>query len=228
MAHNPYSKFKEHQTFNKNNLPVKKDERILKYLEENKECLVLDVGAGNSSINHSQVIQIDLIPCENTTIACDAEKLPFKSSTFDAAYCSHVLEHVKNPFGVGEEIKRVLKRGGYVDATVPFICPYHDTPDNYFNMTSSGIKILFNDFEPIDWGVEAGAGHAVRHVIGDYKRLLKRVYRDKNTPFLEKLRVRLVYRLLSWGIKFNLEKINLTPDEDNILASAVYFRGRKK
>jgi len=228
MPNNPYSKFNDCQTLNKNNLPQKKDERILKYLEENKECLVLDVGAGNSSINHSQVIQIDLIPCENTNIACDAEKLPFKSSTFDAAYCSHVLEHVKNPFGVSEEIKRVLKRGGYVDVAVPFICPYHDTPDNYFNMTSSGVKILFNDFEPIDWGVAAGAGHAVRHIIGDYKRLIKRVYRDKNTPFIEKLRARLAYRFLSWGIKFNLEKINLTPDEDNILAAAVYFRGRKK
>jgi len=120
-----------------------------------------------------------------------------------------------------------LKLGGYIEASVPFICPFHDTPDNYFNMTSSGIKELFKDFEVIEWGVARGAGYAVRHIIGDYKRLLKRVYRDPETPFLEKIRSRLAYRFLSIGIKFKLETIRLKPEEDNILASSVFFRGRK-
>lgn len=49
----------------------------------------------------------------------DAHKLEFKPSTFDAVFILEVLEHVFEPEKVIEEIRRVLKSGGYVIILVP-------------------------------------------------------------------------------------------------------------
>lgn len=42
---------------------------------------------------------------------CDIERLPYRSREFDFVYCSHVLEHVKDPGRACEEIMRVGRRG---------------------------------------------------------------------------------------------------------------------
>lgn len=49
----------------------------------------------------------------------DAHNLKFKDGYFDAVFVLEVLEHVFNPTRVLKEIKRVLKRGGYVVILVP-------------------------------------------------------------------------------------------------------------
>lgn len=49
----------------------------------------------------------------------NAEKLPFINNFFDAIFCLEVLEHVDHPEKVIEEIKRVLKIGGYAIFLVP-------------------------------------------------------------------------------------------------------------
>lgn len=49
----------------------------------------------------------------------DAEKLDFKSGTFDAVVALEVLEHVFDPRKVLDEIKRILKKGGYAIFLVP-------------------------------------------------------------------------------------------------------------
>ena len=57
--------------------------------------------------------------------------------------------------------------------------------------------------------------------------MLKRVYKDQQVGILERIRVFFIYRLLSWGMKFNHQKIALTEEEQNVLAGAVYFKGKK-
>lgn len=49
----------------------------------------------------------------------DAHKLPFRNRDFDAVFALEVLEHVFEPVRVLQEIKRVLKDGGYVIFLVP-------------------------------------------------------------------------------------------------------------
>jgi SAM-dependent methyltransferase len=69
--------------------------------------------------------------------------LPFKDGSFDAVISSAVLEHVKDPFRCAQEIIRVLKPGGDLICCVPFLQPMHGYPHHYYNMTSSGIRNLF-------------------------------------------------------------------------------------
>ncbi len=49
----------------------------------------------------------------------DAHRLDFKSNSFDAVFALEVLEHVFKPQDVFKEIKRVLKKNGYVIILVP-------------------------------------------------------------------------------------------------------------
>ena len=48
-----------------------------------------------------------------------AEKLPFKTKSFDIVTCLEMLEHVENPNIVLKEIKRVLKKGGIAIILLP-------------------------------------------------------------------------------------------------------------
>jgi len=197
------------------------------YLKKNPGHKVLNVGSGNTSLVDSHIVHMDIFRYEVIDVIGDASHLPFSDKTFDAVFCDAVLEHVKNPFQVVDEFSRVLKEEGYVSAGVPFLFPYHDVPDHYFNFSSSGIKSLFKDYQPIQTGVYLGPWYALQNIIGNYKKMLKRVYKDRQVGTLERIRVFFIYRLLSWGMKFNHQTIGLTEEEQNILAGAVCFKGKK-
>lgn len=49
----------------------------------------------------------------------DATQIPFKNNFFEAVFCIEVLEHVDNPRSVIYEVKRVLKKSGYIIVLVP-------------------------------------------------------------------------------------------------------------
>jgi len=49
----------------------------------------------------------------------DAHDLKFKTGTFDAVFILEVLEHVHEPKKVLQEVKRILKKGGYGVFLVP-------------------------------------------------------------------------------------------------------------
>ena len=52
-------------------------------------------------------------------MVADAHKLPFNKNSFDAVFALEVLEHVYEPVKVLTEIKRVLKKNGYIVFLVP-------------------------------------------------------------------------------------------------------------
>lgn len=52
-------------------------------------------------------------------LTSDGLALPFKDECFNLVFCLEVLEHVKNPSTVIEEIYRVLKKNGVFICTIP-------------------------------------------------------------------------------------------------------------
>ncbi|MBM2806722.1 MAG: Methyltransferase protein [Deltaproteobacteria bacterium] len=61
--------------------------------------------------------------------AGEADKLPFKSGTFDRAFVSFSLHHFGNPAGVVSEVLRVLKNGGRFVVLDPIIEEAKDSVD---------------------------------------------------------------------------------------------------
>lgn len=96
---------------------------------------VLDIGCGNGSQtalflkNCNQLTAIDLSP-ENVQLTkqllpsakvyeASAENLPFEDNSFDLILCFEVLEHISDDRKALLEMKRVLRKNGFVAITVP-------------------------------------------------------------------------------------------------------------
>lgn len=118
--------------------------------------LILDNGCGvKDYYNFLNIVNFEIVGYPSTDVVGVGEKLPFKSNIFEAVFSFAVLEHVRNPFECAKEIMRVLKPGGTLYIQVPFLQPFHGYPDHYYNMTSSGLKNLFdNNIEILEAGVQ--------------------------------------------------------------------------
>ena len=73
----------------------------------------------------------------------DALALPFANACADAVLCTEVIEHVTDPIQMLGEFARVLRPGGSVLLTSPFMWHLHDEPHDYWRFTEFGLKLLF-------------------------------------------------------------------------------------
>jgi len=105
--------------------------------------MALDFGAGLRATIEPRVINLEIADYPTTDVVAMSDRLPFVDAAFDAVISLHVLEHLQRPWLAAREIQRVLKPGGRVICTVPYICAEHGFPDHFFNMTRSGLKSLF-------------------------------------------------------------------------------------
>ena len=120
---------------------------------------VLNAGAGSREIGHlidGELVNQDIRwPGDartNIQIFSPIHEIPRGDETFDAIVCIAVLEHVENPEEVIPEFFRVLKPGGVVIATIPFLQPEHKVPTDFQRYTRDGIVRLFacRGFEVIE------------------------------------------------------------------------------
>ena len=115
----------------------------LQLFERHRDGLVLDVGAGRRDGYLPHVVYLEVVPYESTDVLAAGETLPFVDGAFDAVHSCAVLEHVRDPFACAREVMRVLKPGGELMCSVPFLQPYHGFPRHYYNMTHQGLHNLF-------------------------------------------------------------------------------------
>jgi ubiquinone/menaquinone biosynthesis C-methylase UbiE len=77
---------------------------------------------------------------EHIDIYYDGKHLPFEDNSYDNIFSTEVFEHVFNIDEILPEIYRVLKPGGQLLITCPFVCPEHEQPYDFARYTSFGIK----------------------------------------------------------------------------------------
>jgi SAM-dependent methyltransferase len=111
----------------------------------NADDLVLDAGSGFKSTVYENVVNLEVVGYPSTDVLSVGEHLPFETASFDAALSLNVLEHVRDPFRCASELARVVRPGGKLYASAPFLQPYHGYPHHYYNMTASGLENLFSD-----------------------------------------------------------------------------------
>lgn len=126
------------------------DPFLLALIEENRDGLVLDCGAGRRDRTFANVVNLEIVDYESTDVLAVGEVLPFRDESFDAVISIAVLEHVRDPFACAREIARVLKPGGRLMCSVPFLQPVHGYPHHYYNMTGQGLRALFDRSLVID------------------------------------------------------------------------------
>jgi SAM-dependent methyltransferase len=102
-------------------------------------------------------------------IVADLHALPVDDASFDAVVCTEVLEHVAEPARVLDELHRVLRPGGRLLVTVPFVGELHEEPHDHYRYTSHGLRGLLARAGFADVEVEPLTGwystiaHVLRH-----------------------------------------------------------------
>lgn len=72
-------------------------------------------------------------------IFADAGRLPLADESVDTVIMLEVLEHLRNPSEAMAEASRVLRSGGCLLLSVPFMYPIHDAPHDYQRLTRHGV-----------------------------------------------------------------------------------------
>jgi SAM-dependent methyltransferase len=96
-------------------------------------------GAGSKPEGY---LNLDLFPLPGVDVAADAQQLPFRAGRFQCIECDAVLEHVRHPQTVMQELTRVLAPGGHLHLVTPFCHPFHQYPGDYRRFTLDGLKQL--------------------------------------------------------------------------------------
>ena len=96
-----------------------------------------------STRTHPKSVNINVSSFYGVDVVSDAHDLPYSDNSVDSITIEDVLEHIKNPQRVVDEIARVMKPGGYVYAATPFLIAYHGYPYHFQNYTLTGQECLF-------------------------------------------------------------------------------------
>lgn len=75
----------------------------------------------------------------------DGRTIPLPDASVDSAMATEVLEHCPDPLAVLREVKRVLRPGGHLFITVPFLWPLHDVPYDEYRYTPFALERLLGE-----------------------------------------------------------------------------------
>lgn len=66
---------------------------------------------------------------------------------YELAICCSVLEHMKEPWKAAKNIERLVRPGGLLYISVPWVWRYHPYPDDYYRFSPPALRFLFQGFE---------------------------------------------------------------------------------
>lgn len=115
------------------------------------DMLVLDAGAGRGPyrtlFKHAKYETADFgkLGTNYTDLdyVCDLTDIPVEDGRYDRVLFNQVLEHMKDPQAVINELYRVLKPGGEILCTCPLTFHEHQKPYDFFRYTKYGLRHLF-------------------------------------------------------------------------------------
>jgi SAM-dependent methyltransferase len=128
------------------------------------EARVLDIGAGDAPyrelFDRCEYVTVDWAnsPHEDANdvdITTSIDNLPIDDCTFDAVLSTQVLEHVLAPVDVLREAHRVLREGGALLITAPFVWEEHERPFDFQRFSSAGVSHALQSAGFVDIDVRA-------------------------------------------------------------------------
>ena len=125
-----------------------------------KDKVIINVGSGITKV-HAEVINLDIFPFKNVDMVADAVSLPLKDNSVDLLISESTIEHTPDSETVIREMRRVVHPGGFVYISIPFVMPFHASPNDYMRLTHEGLKQKFHDFTPRKIGALGGPASAL-------------------------------------------------------------------
>lgn len=137
---------------------------------------VYDIGGGSKSRHRhlfKEYIVVDVNPEHKPDVVGDIQNLPFEDNSIGGILCFSVLEHVENPILAAKELYRVLKPGGEILLSTPFIWPYHGNRfyKDFWRFTEDGLRFLFKEFSRVEIMPGGGYFSTIVNLIPSYTRI---------------------------------------------------------
>ena len=173
--------------------------------------LVLDVGGGETEGRYSfsrvrakrervRLVILDVSAMKGVSVVGDAHRIPLRSV---------------------EEMYRVLKPGGVLYMSAPFVFPYHPPPEDLFRFSMSGMRALGKAFEEIKVGYNRGPASTFCHVLVHFAAVA--------VSFNRRAVYGVAVDLFTWGlfwIKY-LDRWIGNYEPAGVLHGSAFFLGRK-
>jgi SAM-dependent methyltransferase len=145
--------------------------------------LNLAVGEETSRAKNSQL----------TILSENEYNYPIADDTYDIIVSANVMEHVKKFWLWFEELKRIVKPGGFIITMAPISWPYHEAPVDCWRIYPDGIRALYEDIGLTD-------------VFSTFESLEYEMNKNAYTP------------LIPWATNINSRKTNLINRYNKLLS----------
>jgi SAM-dependent methyltransferase len=129
------------------------DGELSRFVHQYVRGRVIDIGCGAKPyakllapyVTEHVGLDHELTPHDRSSIDLigTAYEIPAETDYFDSAICTAVLEHLEEPELALRECHRVIRPGGYVIYSVPFIWHLHEEPRDFFRYSKYGLQYLF-------------------------------------------------------------------------------------
>jgi SAM-dependent methyltransferase len=140
----------------------------------------LDVGCGlrpyEHYFPHGSYVGVDIrnsgrsITMKEPDYFYDGEVLPFQDEHFDGAINTQVLEHVKNPQSLLNEINRVLRANGTLIVSTPFAWEEHEIPYDFFRYSRFGMSEILTSskFDVVNMKKDSSSIETIAMLLNTY------------------------------------------------------------
>jgi len=123
-----------------------------KYMDKNKRLAIADIGSFDVNGSFRDLMTnplwtyngIDIREGKNVDIVLeDGDKWSeLKDESYDIIISGNTFEHIKHPWIVIKEIRRILRCGGFVCIIAPNICPLHRVTLDCWRYLPDGMQVL--------------------------------------------------------------------------------------
>jgi SAM-dependent methyltransferase len=129
---------------------------------------LLDVGCGEKPYeaiirryvrSYTGLDHLDTLHSHRADVWGDAMALPFDDLSFDTVVMFQVLEHLPEPATALLEAHRVLRSGGLILVTTPFMWGLHEQPLDFYRYTPFGLEHLLRKAGFDDITIEQVGGY---------------------------------------------------------------------
>lgn len=178
---------------------------------------ILDVGCGTKPykklFKSTEYVGIDISSEKSVDKLFDGVKIPYKTEKFDVVIATEVLEHALFPEKLISEMKRVLRPGGKLFITMPFVWPEHAVPIDFQRFTSFQHRRLLNKYKMkiISISQTTGTFGTCGQILSDfyYSELVKRIFGLSLSYGAKFILFRIVSFLVCFPTQFIFESLDI-------------------
>ena len=181
--------------------------------------IALNLGSGTTT-HGERIVNVDMLDAPTVDVRSDAHHLPFRSKSFAGVLLRGVLEHVEDAETVMAEVCRVAAPGAFIYVEVPFLQPYHRSPEDYRRFTLPGLEAYLADLESVRSGVQVGPFSSLAWIL---RESLASLVSCGSSWWYRKAVA--VFGWLTFWIRY-LDAIVADAPHVSNSASALYFLGR--